>query len=148
MNSLHPFHLAFPVKDIEETKEFFTKILGCKEGRRSKKWIDFNFYGHQISAHLHTDEKTMSPTNKVDNDNVPVRHFGLVLPWKEWHLFADRLKTKHIHFLIKPRIRFRGKIGEQATLFISDPSGNAIEFKSFKDATMLFEYEKEEHNEK
>ena len=136
--NLLPFHLAFPVYNISETKRFFVDIIGCKVGRRSEKWIDFNFFGHQISAHLNLEKNTITPTNKVDNDNVPVRHFGIVLPWKEWHALADKLKSNNVQFLIKPRTRFQGKAGEQATLFILDPSGNVLEFKSFKDQKMLF----------
>ena len=136
--NLLPFHLAFPVYNISETKRFFVDIIGCKVGRRSEKWIDFNFFGHQISAHLNPEKNTITPTNNVDNDNVPVRHFGIVLPWKEWNAFADKLKSNNVQFLIKPRTRFQGKAGEQATLFILDPSGNVLEFKSFKDQKMLF----------
>jgi len=136
--NLLPFHLAFPVYNIAETERFFVDIIGCKVGRRSEKWIDFNFFGHQISAHLNLEKNTITPTNKVDNDNVPVRHFGIVLFWKEWHALADKLKSNKVQFLIKPRTRFQGKAGEQATLFILDPSGNVLEFKSFKDQKMLF----------
>ena len=136
--NLLPFHLAFPVHNIAETERFFVDIIGCKVGRRSEKWIDFNFFGHQISAHLNPEKNTITPTNKVDNDNVPVRHFGIVLLWKEWHALADKLKSNKVQFLIKPRTRFQGKAGEQATLFILDPSGNVLEFKSFKDQKMLF----------
>ena len=136
--NLLPFHLAFPVYNISETKRFFVDIIGCKVGRRSEKWIDFNFFGHQISAHLNPEKNTITPTNNVDNDNVPVRHFGIVLPWKEWHALADKSKSNNVQFLIKPRTRFQGKAGEQATLFILDPSGNVLEFKSFKDQKMLF----------
>ena len=136
--NLLPFHLAFPVYNISETKRFFVDIIGCKVGRRSEKWIDFNFFGHQISAHLNPEKNTITPTNNVDNDNVPVRHFGIVLPWKEWHALADKLKSNNVKFLIKPQTRFQGKAGEQATLFILDPSGNVLEFKSFKDQKMLF----------
>ena len=137
-DKLPPFHLAFPVNDISETKKFFTDIIGCNVGRHSDKWIDFNFFGHQISAHLKPEETGKALTNKVDGDGVPVRHFGLVLPWEEWHAFSDRLKQNGIQFLIEPHIRFKGEVGEQATLFILDPSGNALEFKSFKNDEMLF----------
>mgnify|MGYP001192447668 CR=1 FL=1 len=132
------FHLAFPVNDISETEKFFTDVIGCRVGRRSDKWIDFNFFGHQISAHLKPEEVSNALTNKVDGDSVPVRHFGLVLPWEEWYLFSDRLKQNGIQFLIEPHIRFKGEVGEQATLFILDPSGNALEFKSFVNNNMLF----------
>ena len=132
------FHLAFPVNDISETENFFVKVIGCSVGRRSDKWIDFNFFGHQISAHLKPEEAGKALTNKVDGDSVPVRHFGLVLPWEEWYSFSEKLKKNGIQFLIEPHIRFKGKVGEQATLFILDPSGNALEFKSFKNDNMLF----------
>ena len=138
MNRLPPFHVAFPVNNITETKTFFMDVIGCNIGRQSENWIDFNFFGHQISAHLNPDKNSMIPTNIVDSDNVPVRHFGLVLPWKGWHELVEKFKEKKVQFLIEPHIRFKGKVGEQATLFILDPSGNAIEFKSFKDEKMLF----------
>ena len=113
-------------------------VIGCNIGRQSENWIDFNFFGHQLSAHLNPDKNFMIPTNIVDSDNVPVRHFGLVLPWKGWHELVEKFKAKKVQFLIEPHIRFKGEVGEQATLFILDPSGNAIEFKSFKDEKMLF----------
>ena len=139
MTDIQPlFHLAFPVNDISETEIFFIKVIGCSVGRRSDKWIDFNFFGHQISAHLKPEEAGKALTNKVDGDSVPVRHFGLVLPWDEWYSFSKKLKKNGIQFLIEPHIRFKGKMGEQATLFILDPSGNALEFKSFKNDNMLF----------
>ena len=141
MNSrLSPFHLAFPVNNIAETEKFFVDIIGCSIGRQSKNWIDFNFFGHQISAHLNPKINTITPTNIVDNDNIPVRHFGLVVPWKEWHKLVKKFKAKNIQFQIEPHIRFKRNVGEQATLFILDPSGNAIEFKSFKDEKMLFKH--------
>ena len=141
MNSrLSPFHLAFPVNNIAETKKFFVDIIGCSIGRQSENWIDFDFFGHQISAHLNPKINNITPTNIVDNDNIPVRHFGLVVPWKEWHKLVGRFKAKKIQFQIKPHIRFKRSVGEQATLFILDPSGNAIEFKSFKDEEMLFKH--------
>ena len=141
MNSrLSPFHLAFPVNNIAETKKFFVDIIGCSIGRQSENWIDFDFFGHQISAHLNPKINNITPTNIVDNDNIPVRHFGLVVPWKEWHKLVGRFKAKKIQFQIKPHIRFKRSVGEQATLFILDPSGNAIEFKSFKDEKMLFKH--------
>jgi len=137
-NTFRPFHLAFPVKDIAATREFYTNILGCRVGRESKRWIDFDFRGHQISAHLKPDEIMPTLTNPVDGENVPVRHFGLVLEWGEWHKFAEALQSREVEFIISPTIRFKGQVGEQATLFIRDPSGNALEFKSFKDPEQLF----------
>ncbi|MGK7391273.1 MAG: VOC family protein [Candidatus Cyclobacteriaceae bacterium M2_1C_046] len=133
-----PFHLAFPVKDIEETKKFYSGLLGCQIGRFTEKWVDFNFFGHQLSAHLKPDELENIRTNEVDGKNVPVRHFGAVLEWNDWHALADRLKENNISFVIEPYIRFEGEPGEQATMFFYDPSGNALEFKSFKDPRKIF----------
>jgi len=134
---LVPFHLAFPVRDIESTRRFYVEALGCQVGRSAERWIDFDFHGHQISAHV-TDDLEPPPENEVDGDAVPARHFGAVLPWDEWHAIRDRLEARGERFLIGPRIRFEGEPGEQATLFILDPSGNAIELKSFKDPSRLF----------
>ena len=138
MNKLEPFHLAFPVHDLSEAKEFYTKILGCSLGRSSEHWIDFNLIGHQVVAHLKPDELSKTKTSDVDNKQVPVRHFGIVLEWQKWHEFSKNLKQKGVKFLIEPYIRFKGEVGEQATIFFLDPSGNALEFKSFKDPEMLF----------
>jgi len=132
MNKLEPFHLAFPVHDLSEAKEFYTKILGCSLGRSSEHWIDFNLFGHQVVAHLKPDELSTTKTSDVDNKQVPVRHFGIVFE------FSKNLKQKGVKFLIEPYIRFKGEVGEQATMFFLDPSGNALEFKSFKDPEMLF----------
>lgn len=137
MSSLVPFHLAFPVHDLEAAKHFYGDLLGCPIGRYSARWVDFNFFGHQITAHLY-DLADVSPINQVDGKEVPVRHFGAVLPWDEWRALADRLRRSPVDFLIEPTIRFAGQPGEQATLFIEDPSGNALEFKSFKDPDRLF----------
>lgn len=134
-----PFHLAFPVNDLESTEHFYVELLGCKVGRRSEHWIDFDMGGNQISAHLRPDELSESKRNAVDGDDVPVRHFGLVLAWEDWHSLADRLQKSDVQFIIEPKIRFQGRVGEQATLFLRDPSGNALEFKSFKDSGQLFE---------
>ena len=139
MNKLEPFHLAFPVHDLSEAKEFYTKILGCSLGRSSEHWIDFNLFGHQVVAHLKPDELSKIKTSDVDNKQVPVRHFGIVLEWEKWHEFSENLKQKEVKFLIEPYIRFKGEVGEQATMFFLDPSGNALEFKSFKDTEMLFQ---------
>jgi len=131
------FHLAFPVTDIEKTRVFYTTILGCAVGREAARWIDFDFQGHQISAHL-VDDAGDTDTNPVDGDKVPARHFGLILDWEDWQQLADRLQQIGTKFLIAPKIRFAGQTGEQATLFLRDPSGNALEFKSFRDASQVF----------
>ncbi|WP_416867682.1 MAG: VOC family protein [Imperialibacter sp.] len=133
-----PFHLAFPVSDIEATRKFFTEVIGCKVGRSAEKWIDFDFFGHQISAHLKPDEVAQAKTNEVDGDKVPVRHFGAILQWEEWHELADRLTKQGVEFIIEPHVRFKGEVGEQATMFFLDPSGNALEFKSFQDMSQVF----------
>lgn len=135
--SLSPFHLAFPVLDLEATRRFFVSVLGCSVGRESQRWIDFDFYGHQISAHL-VAAAAAEPTNEVDGKAVPVRHFGVVLPWDDWHVLVERVRAAGADFLIGPYIRFQGEPGEQATFFIRDPSGNALEFKSFRDPAQLF----------
>ena len=134
-----PFHLAFPVTDLVATRFFFTDVLGCTIGREDERWIDFNFFGHQITAHLVApDALPPAPTNPVDGDAVPARHFGVVLAWDDWHRLADRLLAAGLDFLIEPHIRFAGQIGEQATLFITEPFGNALEFKSFRNPDQLF----------
>lgn len=133
-----PFHMAFPVASLIETRDFFEGLLGCSIGRTSEKWIDFNFFGHQITAHLKPEEVKGFQSNEVDGDQVPVRHFGVILPWEQWEELADRLQNKGIDFIIKPQVRFKGEVGEQATMFFLDPSGNALEFKAFKDANSIF----------
>ena len=138
MKKLQPFHLAFPVHDLSEAKEFYTKILGCTLGRSSEHWIDFNLFGHQVVAHLNPDELSKTKTSNVDDKQVPVRHFGIILEWEKWQQFSIELKEKGVEFIIEPYIRFKGEIGEQATMFFLDPSGNALEFKSFKDPKMVF----------
>jgi len=138
---LPPFHLAFPVHDLAAARAFYGGVLGCPEGRSSDAWIDFDLLGHQIVAHLVPGcdaASARAATNPVDGDDVPAAHFGLVLAWDEWPRWVERLRAAHVHFLIEPHIRFRGQPGEQATLFITDPSGNALEFKSFRDPTRLF----------
>ena len=135
---INPFHLAFPIKDIEETKKFYKSILGCKIGRESDAWVDFNFFGHQVSAHLKPEELSNAKKNKVDGKSVPVRHFGVVLDWKEWHSLSKKLQKLKIKFIIDPYIRFKGEVGEQATMFFLDPSGNALEFKAFQNLDSLF----------
>lgn len=138
MKPEYPFHLAFPVHDLEEAKTFYTETIGCSLGRSSKKWIDFNMFGHQVVAHLSPEDTPKVNQSNVDGKKVPVRHFGIVLEWNQWHTFADELKAKGIKFLIEPYIRFKEKAGEQATMFFLDPSGNALEFKSFKEPDNLF----------
>ncbi len=137
MSERPPFHLAFPVTDLDAARAFYGGLLGCPEGRSSAAWIDFDLYGHQIVAHLAPPESA-SPTNTVDGKAVPVRHFGIVLPWEEWHVLADRLRAATTSFIIEPAIRFAGEVGEQATMFFLDPSGNALEFKAFRDPDQLF----------
>lgn len=135
MNNL--FHLAFPVEDLESSREFYGEILGCEEGRSSEHWIDFNLFGHQIVAHL-ADNTGIVHRNEVDADHVPVPHFGIVLPMDEFKTLAEKLKLKGVEFIIEPKIRFEGEVGEQATMFFLDPSGNALEFKGFADFSTVF----------
>ncbi|MSR64043.1 MAG: glyoxalase [Planctomycetes bacterium] len=137
MSSAPPFHLAFPVRDVESTRAFYAGVLGCPVGREAERWIDFDFFGHQLSAHM-ADEDLLA-TNEVDGDAVPVRHFGVVLSMERWHALAERLRTAGVEFLIEPKVRFVGEVGEQATLFVRDPSGNALEFKAFADMRRLFQ---------
>ncbi len=136
--NIPPFHLAFPVKDLQETLSFYTEILGCSTGRTSDHWIDFNMWGHQVVAHLSPDEVGESAKNSVDGHGVPVRHFGVILEMNEWHALAERVKKAGIEFVIEPYIRFEGEPGEQATMFFLDPSGNALEFKAFADRSQIF----------
>jgi uncharacterized protein len=135
---MHPFHLAFPVASLESARTFYGGLLGCPEGRSSDTWIDFDLYGHQIVAHLAPDEAGHRRTSEVDGDAVPVRHFGVVLPMDEWEALAQRLRGQGVRFVIEPHIRFKGEVGEQATMFFLDPSGNALEFKAFADPSRLF----------
>lgn len=132
------FHLAFPVHDLDAAREFYGGVLECEEGRSSECWIDFNLYGHQIVTHLAPEAAGVQSTNHVDADHVPVPHFGIVLPMDEWKALAEKLKTKSVEFVIEPKIRFAGEVGEQATMFFLDPSGNALEFKGFKDLSQIF----------
>ena len=135
---LSPFHLAFPVHDLEAARGFYGDVLGCPEGRSSDEWIDFNFYGHQIVAHLAPSETGLAQRNAVDGHGVPVRHFGMVLPMAEWEALAARLRAAGTEFVIEPYVRFKGEPGEQATMFFLDPSNNAIEIKAFSDISRLF----------
>jgi extradiol dioxygenase family protein len=136
--ALRPFHLAFPVADLEAARIFYTEVLGCRVGRTDPRWIDFDFFGHQITAHLVDDAAAEIARNPVDGDRVPVRHFGVILRRADWDALAERLERANADFIIRPRIRFRGEPGEQATLFVRDPSGNALEFKSFEDDAGIF----------
>ena len=138
MKKLQPFYLAFPVHDLTEAKEFYTKVLGCTLGRSSEHWIDFNLFGHQVVAHLSPEDCTEISTNSVDNDEIPSRHFGVILPWSEWEELCRNIKNDSLKFLIEPKTRFKNNSGEQGTFFIKDPSGNVLEFKSFKDENDIF----------
>jgi extradiol dioxygenase family protein len=135
---MRPFHLAFPVHDLDAARGFYGGLLGCAEGRSSDRWIDFDLYGHQIVAHLDEAARPAGVTNPVDGLDVPVPHFGVVLTMADWHALADRLTEGGVSFGIAPHIRFKGQVGEQATMFFRDPSGNALEFKAFADDAMLF----------
>ncbi|MBT9597314.1 MAG: VOC family protein [Vitreoscilla sp.] len=132
------FHLAFPVHDLEKARAFYGGLLGCPEGRSSPNWIDFNFHGHQIVAHLAPDECGHRHTSPVDGEDVPVRHFGAVLAMADWEALAGRLRAAGVPFIIEPQVRFAGQVGEQATMFFLDPSGNALEFKAFADIGQVF----------
>lgn len=136
--SLRPFHLAFPVHDLAEARRFYGEVMGCAEGRSSDQWIDFDFFGHQIVAHLDPTAKAVTARNDVDGHEVPVPHFGIVLTMDRWEELAGRMKAAGVDFGIEPHIRFKGEVGEQATMFFCDPSGNALEFKAFADDSMLF----------
>jgi extradiol dioxygenase family protein len=138
MPTLTPFHIAFPVDDLARARHFYGTVLGCPEGRSSESWIDFDLFGHQIVAHLKPRTAGATHHNPVDGHDVPVPHFGVVLPMDTWHALADRLKAAGITFVIEPYIRFKGEAGEQATMFFLDPAGNALEFKAFADITQLF----------
>jgi hypothetical protein len=136
--SLPPFHLAFPVDDLAAARRFYGELLGCPEGRSAAHWIDFDLYGHQIVAHLAPEAVRARTTNPVDGEEVPVPHFGLVLPMEEWKALAARLEAAEVQFVIAPTIRFQGQPGEQATMFLLDPAGNALEFKAMADPAKLF----------
>ncbi|UJH89711.1 VOC family protein [Antarcticibacterium sp. 1MA-6-2] len=139
MNRIQPFHLAIPVRNLEENRTFYRETLGCTEGRSSDHWVDFDFFGHQLVIHVQeTLVETAGKGNPVDGKDVPIPHFGVVLDWDVFEQFAEQLKQKNIEFVIEPYTRFKGKTGEQATMFFKDPSGNALEFKAFKDMSQLF----------
>ena len=137
MNNLNPFHLAVSVKDLVTSRIFYGDIMGFKEGRSSEQWVDFNFYGHQFVIHK-ADHVASTAHNPVDDHVVPVPHFGVVLDWPDWERLAERLKSHQVKFVIEPYVRFEGQVGEQATMFFCDPSGNVLEFKAFKDKEQLF----------
>jgi extradiol dioxygenase family protein len=139
MSKIRPFHLAIPVKDIAASREFYGSVMACAEGRSSSQWVDFDFFGHQLVCHLDDDrENTDLLRNAVDGDAVPVPHFGVILTMATWEVLRDRLVNAGTDFVIEPKIRFKGEVGEQATMFFFDPSGNALEFKAFSDDEMIF----------
>ena len=136
-----PFHLAIPVHDLPSAREFYGGLFGCSEGRADREWVDFDFFGHQLVAHVDPSRRAFvapSHTNQVDGKDVPVPHFGVVLEWQQWHDLAARLRAAAVEFVIEPGIRFAGEVGEQATFFLYDRSGNALEFKAFRDPSRLF----------
>ena len=135
---LPPFHLAFPVEDLAAARAFYGGLLGCPEGRSAEEWVDFDLYGHQIVAHLVPGAPPKRASNPVDGEDVPVPHFGLVLPMPDWKILAERLEAAGVDFIIPPTIRFEGRPGEQATMFLRDPAGNALEFKAMADPEKLF----------
>ena len=138
MSSIPRFHLAFSVNDLSAARSFYEGVLGCGVGRSDTHWIDFDLYGHQIVAHLDEAKVDRAISNAVDGDDVPVPHFGLILSWPDWELLADRLQGAGMAFVIEPHVRFKGLPGEQATMFFRDPSGNALEFKAFRNDSQIF----------
>lgn len=139
MNSkIRPFHLAIPVDNVETCRTFYRDVLGCEEGRSDTRWVDLNFFGHQLVIHYKPKDETGIHANPVDGKQVPVPHFGVVLPWEEFKPFADRIKSHGIDFIIEPYTRFEGLVGEQSTMFFNDPAGNTLEFKAFKNIDQLF----------
>ncbi len=136
--SVQPFHIAIPVHNLDECRTFYRDVLGCGEGRSSDHWVDFNLFGHQLVIHYKPKSREELHTNAVDGKAVPVPHYGVVLEWGQFQRFADDLRSKKVHFIIEPYVRFEGEVGEQATMFFLDPAGNALEFKAFKDIEQLF----------
>ena len=136
--SAPPFHLAFPVNNIALVRQFYANVLGCDIGRESERWIDFNFFGHQITAHLAEDNPSPASCNQVDSKAVPARHFGVILDWSDWDLLLARVQSHNVAFYIEPYTRFEGEVGEQRTFFIEDPSENFLEFKCFRDSKYIF----------
>lgn len=140
---ISPFHLAFPVDDLESTRRFYGEVLGCRIGRSAETWVDFELYGHQLSAHVRGGTTRdggpgVELRNPVDGHDVPIPHYGVILPWDAWETLAERLRAANVEFVIEPYVRFRGEPGEQGTFFLLDPSGNALEFKSFQDSSKIF----------
>jgi extradiol dioxygenase family protein len=133
-----PFHLAIPVQDLEKCRTFYRDVLNCEEGRSSEHWVDFNFFGHQLVIHQKEEFNPERISNPVDGHDVPVPHFGVVLTWEDWITLSEKLKATNTLFIIEPTIRFKGQVGEQATMFFNDPENNALEFKAFKDVSQLF----------
>lgn len=138
MQTISPFHVAIPVYNLAKCRAFYRDVLGFTEGRSSDHWVDFNFFGHQVVLHYKPKPQDDTHTNIVDGKNVPVPHYGVVLPWDDFMPFAKKLQSKNVQFVIEPYLRFKGQPGEQATMFFLDPAGNALEFKAFKDLTQLF----------
>ncbi len=138
MTKLNPFHVAIPVHDLAAARIFYRDVLQCEEGRSSDQWVDFNLYGHQFVIHYKPKVEEPTHTNPVDGHAVPVPHYGVVLDWEDWEKLAHKLKEMDIRFVIEPYVRFKGEVGEQATMFFLDPCGNALEFKAFKDMGQLF----------
>lgn len=136
--SLQPFHLAFPVHDLEAARSFYGTLLGCPEGRTDERWVDFDFFGHQITAHLVDEPLGRAASNAVDGEDVPARHFGIILDMPGWNALREKLERAGVTFRIQPQIRFQGLVGEQATMFLDDPSGNVVEFKAFADSGRIF----------
>ncbi|HLT77123.1 MAG TPA: VOC family protein [Ferrovibrio sp.] len=136
--AIRPFHLAFPVRDIAEARKFYGELLGCPEGRSAENWVDFDFFGHQLVAHLAPEECGHKSTSAVDDHDVPVKHFGVILTIPDWKALAEKLSKAGIKFIIEPYVRFEGEVGEQHTMFFLDPSGNALEFKAFAHDEMIF----------
>jgi extradiol dioxygenase family protein len=137
-SEVSPFHLAIPVWNLETCRKFYTEIIGCKEGRSCDNWVDLNLFGHQLVLHYKPREDSNTHCNEVDGKHVPVPHFGVIMDWNVFEDFSKKLKLKKINFIIEPYVRFKGKVGEQATMFFLDPSGNALEFKSFRDFNQIF----------
>lgn len=138
MQQITPFHVAIPVHNLDDCRTFYREVLECEEGRSSDHWVDFNLFGHQLVIHYKPKSEEELHTNPVDGKNVPVPHYGVVLPWETFASFSEKLKDKGIEFIIEPYTRFKGEVGEQATMFFLDPAGNALEFKAFKDMGQLF----------
>ncbi len=138
MSKLQPFHLAIPINNLEINRTFYRDTLGCKEGRSSDHWVDLDFFGHQLVLHVQESQQQAGKGNPVDGKDVPIPHFGVVLEWGTFQQFSEELRKKNVEFVIEPYIRFQGKTGEQATMFFKDPSGNALEFKAFKNIDQLF----------